>query len=181
MAGWCSGSVAAQQPLPAGPSPAGIGFWLQVMILDWDVHHGNGTQAIFWEDPSVLLVDIHQADVWPGSGGLEETGAGGARPEGWGGQMQSGQQCRAGLSICSGQLTRKATPACRLVRCSKLKRASSLLAPWPDLELYAACQVLGRVRLSTCRCRGTAGMQRRSRPSSSSSRQQHGVSIPTCC
>jgi hypothetical protein len=54
------------------------------MILDWDVHHGNGTQAIFWEDPSVLLVDIHQADVWPGSGGLEETGAGGARPEGWG-------------------------------------------------------------------------------------------------
>ncbi|KAI3424719.1 hypothetical protein D9Q98_008108 [Chlorella vulgaris] len=48
----------------------------KVMILDWDVHHGNGTQAIFWEDPSVLLVDIHQADVWPGSGGLEETGAG---------------------------------------------------------------------------------------------------------
>ncbi|GAB4821327.1 hypothetical protein N2152v2_008373 [Parachlorella kessleri] len=48
----------------------------RVMIVDWDVHHGNGTQDIFYEDPSVLFVDIHQANVWPESGSLEEAGAG---------------------------------------------------------------------------------------------------------
>jgi acetoin utilization deacetylase AcuC-like enzyme len=41
----------------------------RVAILDWDVHHGNGTQDIFWSDPSVLFVSIQQWPFWPGSGG----------------------------------------------------------------------------------------------------------------
>jgi acetoin utilization deacetylase AcuC-like enzyme len=41
----------------------------RVAILDWDVHHGNGTQEIFWSDSSVLFVSIHQWPFWPGSGG----------------------------------------------------------------------------------------------------------------
>jgi acetoin utilization deacetylase AcuC-like enzyme len=41
----------------------------RIAILDWDVHHGNGTQDIFWSDPSVLFVSIHQWPFWPGSGG----------------------------------------------------------------------------------------------------------------
>jgi acetoin utilization deacetylase AcuC-like enzyme len=41
----------------------------RVAILDWDVHHGNGTQDIFWDDPSVLFVSIQQWPFWPGSGG----------------------------------------------------------------------------------------------------------------
>jgi acetoin utilization deacetylase AcuC-like enzyme len=41
----------------------------RVAILDWDVHHGNGTQDIFWSDPSVLFVSLHQWPFWPGSGG----------------------------------------------------------------------------------------------------------------
>jgi acetoin utilization deacetylase AcuC-like enzyme len=41
----------------------------RVAILDWDVHHGNGTQDIFWGDPSVLFVSLHQWPFWPGSGG----------------------------------------------------------------------------------------------------------------
>lgn len=49
----------------------------RVLILDWDVHHGNGTQDIFWADPDVLFIDIHRASpFYPGSGALEETGAG---------------------------------------------------------------------------------------------------------
>jgi acetoin utilization deacetylase AcuC-like enzyme len=40
----------------------------RVAILDWDVHHGNGTQDIFWEDPSVLYVSIHQWPFYPGTG-----------------------------------------------------------------------------------------------------------------
>lgn len=41
------------------------------------MHHGNGTQDIFLEDPSVLLIDLHQEGVWPETGSLQETGAGG--------------------------------------------------------------------------------------------------------
>jgi acetoin utilization deacetylase AcuC-like enzyme len=49
----------------------------RVAILDWDVHHGNGTQAIFYDDPSVLLVSLHQDDLYPkGLGGLEQRGEG---------------------------------------------------------------------------------------------------------
>jgi acetoin utilization deacetylase AcuC-like enzyme len=46
----------------------------RVAIVDWDVHHGNGTQAIFWDDPSVLFVSLHQWPFYPGSGGPEEQG-----------------------------------------------------------------------------------------------------------
>lgn len=49
---------------------------LQVMILDWDVHHGNGTNDLFYDDDSVLMVDMHEDGVWPGSGQLQETGTG---------------------------------------------------------------------------------------------------------
>jgi acetoin utilization deacetylase AcuC-like enzyme len=49
----------------------------RIAILDWDVHHGNGTQATFWEDPSVLAISLHQDDLFPvGSGRLTEVGAG---------------------------------------------------------------------------------------------------------
>jgi acetoin utilization deacetylase AcuC-like enzyme len=46
----------------------------RVAILDWDVHHGNGTQAIFAGDPSVLYVSLHQWPFYPGSGGPDEQG-----------------------------------------------------------------------------------------------------------
>jgi acetoin utilization deacetylase AcuC-like enzyme len=44
----------------------------RVAILDWDVHHGNGTQAIFWDDPTVFYASIHQWPFYPGSGGPDE-------------------------------------------------------------------------------------------------------------
>jgi len=43
-------------------------------ILDWDVHHGNGTQDIFYEDPSVLYFSTHQSPLYPGTGRLDEIG-----------------------------------------------------------------------------------------------------------
>jgi acetoin utilization deacetylase AcuC-like enzyme len=46
----------------------------RVLILDWDVHHGNGTQSIFWNDPNVLYVSTHQWPLYPGSGGAREIG-----------------------------------------------------------------------------------------------------------
>ena len=48
----------------------------RVAVLDWDAHHGNGTQAIFYDDPSVLYVSLHQYPFYPGTGAAAETGAG---------------------------------------------------------------------------------------------------------
>ena len=48
----------------------------RVGILDWDVHHGNGTQDIFYNRSDVGFVSIHQADLYPGTGTLEELGTG---------------------------------------------------------------------------------------------------------
>ncbi|NTB96434.1 histone deacetylase family protein [Agrobacterium tumefaciens] len=47
----------------------------RVAIIDWDVHHGNGTQDIFWNDTSVLFCSTHQMPLYPWSGDKNETGA----------------------------------------------------------------------------------------------------------
>jgi len=54
----------------------GIG---KVAIVDWDVHHGNGTQDIFYEDESVFFFSIHQSPLYPGTGSSYERGSGKAR------------------------------------------------------------------------------------------------------
>ncbi|HVA51926.1 MAG TPA: histone deacetylase [Acidimicrobiales bacterium] len=46
----------------------------RVLIVDWDVHHGNGTQQIFWDEPDVLYVSTHQWPLFPGSGSASEVG-----------------------------------------------------------------------------------------------------------
>ena len=46
----------------------------RVLIVDWDVHHGNGTQDIFWDDPDVLYVSTHQHPLYPGTGRPDEVG-----------------------------------------------------------------------------------------------------------
>ncbi|MGB0542901.1 MAG: histone deacetylase [Longimicrobiales bacterium] len=58
--------------------------WLQaagraerILIIDWDVHHGNGTQDAFYDDGSVFFLSLHQAPHYPGTGAATETGTGG--------------------------------------------------------------------------------------------------------
>lgn len=48
----------------------------RVAVIDWDVHHGNGTQDIFYDDPTVLYASTHQMPLFPGSGDKNETGVG---------------------------------------------------------------------------------------------------------
>ncbi|MEA2399079.1 MAG: hypothetical protein QOK25_2635 [Thermoleophilaceae bacterium] len=48
----------------------------RVLILDWDVHHGNGTNDIFHSDPAVLFASIHQSPLYPGTGPLSDAGSG---------------------------------------------------------------------------------------------------------
>jgi acetoin utilization deacetylase AcuC-like enzyme len=52
----------------------------RVLIVDFDVHHGNGTQATFWEEPRVGFLSIHRWPFYPGTGGADERGGG----DGWG-------------------------------------------------------------------------------------------------
>lgn len=47
----------------------------RVAVLDFDVHHGNGSQAIFWDDPGVFFASSHQSPLYPGTGAREERGA----------------------------------------------------------------------------------------------------------
>ncbi len=56
----------------------------RVLVLDWDVHHGNGTQDIFFSDPSVLFISLHQYPLWP---------------PGWGTPDQVGEGDGAGFSV----------------------------------------------------------------------------------
>lgn len=51
----------------------------RVLVLDWDVHHGNGTQSVFWDDPRVLYASTHQWPLFPGTGRAEEIGGPSAR------------------------------------------------------------------------------------------------------
>jgi acetoin utilization deacetylase AcuC-like enzyme len=46
----------------------------RVAILDWDVHHGNGTQQVFWTDPAVLYISLHESPLYPFTGWLHEVG-----------------------------------------------------------------------------------------------------------
>jgi acetoin utilization deacetylase AcuC-like enzyme len=48
----------------------------RVLIVDWDVHHGNGTQDTFWTDPRVGFLSIHRWPFYPGTGDADETGSG---------------------------------------------------------------------------------------------------------
>lgn len=46
----------------------------RVLVLDWDVHHGNGTEAIFWDEPGLFYVSTHQSPLYPGTGDSRATG-----------------------------------------------------------------------------------------------------------
>jgi len=51
----------------------------RILIVDWDAHHGDGTQAVFWDDPSVYVFSIHLDDDYPGTGAADERGGGPGR------------------------------------------------------------------------------------------------------
>ncbi len=50
----------------------------RVAVIDWDVHHGNGTQEIFWDDPTALYASTHEMPLYPGTGAASERGEHGA-------------------------------------------------------------------------------------------------------
>jgi acetoin utilization deacetylase AcuC-like enzyme len=74
--GFCflnNAAVAAEAALDAGAD--------RVTVFDWDVHHGNGTQNIFYDRADVFYASVHETGLYPGTGGMDETGEGAG--EGW--------------------------------------------------------------------------------------------------
>ena len=121
----------------------------KIAIIDWDVHHGNGTQDAFYDDPSVLFVSIHQEDLFP---------------VGWGALDQTGEEAGAGTTVNiplpagSGNKT-------------YLHVMEHIVAPivrqfGPDLIIVSAGQdasvedPLGRMSLTTAAYRAMTGMLR---------------------
>lgn len=108
----------------------------KVLIADWDVHHGNGTQDIFYEDPSVFFFSTHQSPWYPFTGFAEETGAG----KGKGTTMNCPFAAGAGMKEIGGAFRDKLLPALTRFK--------------PDLILISAGfdsridDPLGRFRLS---------------------------------
>jgi acetoin utilization deacetylase AcuC-like enzyme len=84
----------------------GIG---KVLIVDWDVHHGNGTQDIFYEDGSVLFFSTHQHPWYPGTGWAEETGKGPGR----GCTINCPFPAGAGKNLILGAIRDRLLPAAR--------------------------------------------------------------------
>jgi len=77
----------------------------RVMIIDWDVHHGDGTQEIFYEDPAVFFFSTHQYPLYPGpSGAAENTGAGDGEGFNLNVPLAAGSGDRAALEAFDTQL-----------------------------------------------------------------------------
>ena len=93
----------------------------RVAIVDWDVHHGNGTQDIFWDDPTVLYLSSHQFPYYPGTGAPTEIGGDAAR----GATVNVGLPAGCGRRRVPGRLRR----GVRCRRCARFK---------PDLLLVSA-------------------------------------------
>ena len=68
---WGSASSTTLRSPPATPRQLGLE---RVAIVDWDVHHGNGTEEIFRDDPTVFFASLHQWPFYPGTGGPDDQG-----------------------------------------------------------------------------------------------------------
>jgi acetoin utilization deacetylase AcuC-like enzyme len=122
----------------------------RIAILDWDVHHGNGTQDAFYEDPDVLFISIHQQDLFP--------------PVGWGSLDQQGEGAGAGATINIPLPPGSGNP-------TYLAALEEIVIPairhfGPDLILISAGQdaavmdPLGRMSLTTACYRAMTGRMR---------------------
>jgi acetoin utilization deacetylase AcuC-like enzyme len=84
----------------------------RVLVLDWDVHHGNGTQAAFYDSAAVLFVSLHRWPFYPGSGAASETGSG----AGTGYTLNLPQDAGSGAAEWLAAIEREALPAARAYR-----------------------------------------------------------------
>lgn len=113
-----------------------LGF-RRVMIIDFDVHHGNGTQAVFESDPDVLYLSTHQSGIYPGTGYLNETGI----AEGAGTVINLPLPAGAGDRAFAEIFDRVVGPAAERFRPRFLLASAGFDAHWADplAELQLSC------------------------------------------
>ncbi len=129
----------------------------RVMIVDIDVHHGNGTQAIFEQDPEVLYLSTHESGIYPGTGALGERGRG----PGEGHVVDIPLPGRAGDACFASVASRVIAPAARRFAPDVLLVSVGFDAHWRDplAELGLSCSgyftmAQGLVALAEALCRG---------------------------
>ncbi len=109
----------------------------RVAILDWDVHHGNGTQDVFFADPTVLFASIHQYPFYPGTGSAEEIGSG----PGEGYTINEPVPSGAGLDTFEAMITERFAPAVEALKPGLILISAGFDAhaadPLGGLELHA--------------------------------------------
>jgi acetoin utilization deacetylase AcuC-like enzyme len=88
----------------------------RVLVFDPDVHHGNGTQAIFWSDPRVLVASMHLWPFWPGTGAFGEVGGGRGR----GATLNTPMPDGAGDAVYRAAFEARVLPAVRAFRPSRV-------------------------------------------------------------
>lgn len=111
----------------------------KIAIVDWDVHHGNGTQHSFEEDPSVFYVSLHQYPHYPGTGSADETGRGRGR----GTTLNCPMRAGANDTAYERAFMEQVLPALNLYRPEAVIISAGFDAhrddPLADIELSTAC------------------------------------------
>jgi acetoin utilization deacetylase AcuC-like enzyme len=115
----------------------------RVLIVDFDVHHGNGTQEVFYRDPSVLFFSTHQFPFYPGTGAAQETGEGRADGSNINVPLPANVGDRGYLSIFQQLLI----PAARLFRPELILVSAGYDAHWLDPLANMHLSVTGYTRL----------------------------------
>ena len=100
----------------------------RVAILDWDVHHGNGTQDIFYEDPNVLFISLHQYPFYPGTGHWEQMGRG----DGYGTTLNVPMRAGAGDATYLHTFENVIVPALDAFQPSLILLSAGFDAHWRD-------------------------------------------------
>src|SRR3990170_6948503 len=110
----------------------------RVMIVDFDVHHGNGTQEIFEADPEILYISTHQEGIYPGTGFVDETGVG----AGLGSVINIPLPARAGDSNLLEVFRQIVTPAGMRFGPDLIQVSAGFDAHWRDplAQLQVSCQ-----------------------------------------
>jgi acetoin utilization deacetylase AcuC-like enzyme len=121
----------------------------RVMIVDFDVHHGNGTQALFYDSPSVYVASLHQYGyLYPGSGSADEVGAGPGR----GSTLNVPLPPGAGDAAYALAFERLIVPAARRFKPDMLLVSAGFDAHWRDPLAQAAVTLSGFSAMMTTLC-----------------------------